>query len=79
MQRIRSGLFYLSPLVGAVIGGVIGHSSEMFLWVVQILVGFVVGCAVSGVMLVLSIRARFKADANFTGNPLKNSKTGESQ
>lgn len=74
MQRIRNGLFYSSPFLGAVLGGVIGYSSDILLWVVQILLGFGVGCMASGLMLILSIRARFKSDANFTENPLKSSK-----
>jgi hypothetical protein len=79
MQRLRNALFYLSPLLGAVLGGVIGHSSETFLRVVQILIGLGVGCAVSCLMMVWSVRARFKEDGNFTENPLKNSKTPKSQ
>ena len=78
MQSLRNCLFYSSPLLGAVVAGVIGHPSGTFLWIMQILLGFVVGCAASCLMLILSIRARFKSDSNFTDNPLRDSGTRKS-
>ena len=79
MQTVRNALYRFSPVGGALLGGVIGLSYHPFIWVIEILIGFVVGCVISGLMVVLSIRARFKSDVSLTQNPLvtpKNSKTG---
>ncbi|MEY4484860.1 MAG: hypothetical protein RL693_2312 [Verrucomicrobiota bacterium] len=62
MQTARNLLFYISPLVGAVLGGVIGLAFSKFFWVFEVLFGFAVGCGVSIMMIVWSVRARFRSD-----------------
>ena len=70
MQKIRTALFYLSPLGGGVLGWLIGLSSHAYIWAIEVLMGVGAGCLISVIMLVLSIRARFKSDITFTKNPL---------
>jgi hypothetical protein len=74
MQAIRTVLYYLSPLGGAVLGGVIGLSYHPFIWAIEVLIGFVAGCVLSVLMIILSIRARFKSDVSLTQNTLINPK-----
>lgn len=71
MQSVRNFLFYFSPLAGAVIGGLLGYELHVFAWLPGALVGLGAGLAVSLVMLVLSIRARFKADPTLTRSNLE--------
>lgn len=80
MQTFRNVLFYCSPLLGALLGGWIGLSYNAFIWVVEVLIGFGVGCLVSASMIMFSIRARFKSDVSLTRNALDkdNSKNSES-
>jgi zinc transporter ZupT len=71
MQTLRNIFFYFSPLIGAFLGWYIGKYCNMFLNFVEILIGLGAGCVVSIVMLVLSVRARFKADPGLTNVQLK--------
>ncbi len=70
MQSLRNFFFYFSPLVGALIGGGLGFALHVFAWIPGAGVGFGIGCAVSALMIVLSIRARFKSDPSLTRSTL---------
>lgn len=72
MQSVRNFLFYISPLVGAVLGGLIGLYFNKYLWVFEVLFGLAGGCVVSGLMIVLAVRARFKSDPSLMKVDLKN-------
>lgn len=71
MQRVRNFLFYFSPLLGAALGGVIGLGYNTFSAIVEVLIGFGAGCVFSVVMIVLSVRARFKSDVTLTQSALE--------
>lgn len=71
MQSARNFLFYVSPLVGAVLGGLIGLSFSKYLWVFEVLFGFAGGCVMSVLMIAWSIRARFRSDPSLTKVHLK--------
>ncbi len=70
MQTLRNFLFYSSPLLGAVVGWWIGRSYNAFTEIVDIAFGFGVGCAISILMIVLSVRARFRSDVTLTRTAL---------
>jgi hypothetical protein len=76
MQTLRNILFYFSPLVGAFLGWFIGQYCNMFLDLVEVLIGLGAGCVVSIAMLILSVRARFKADPGLTHVQLKRRREG---
>lgn len=78
MQAVRNGLFYFAPFGSALLGGLAGFSFHWFAWVIGALVGFGAGCAVSGLMIVLSIRAKFKSDAGLARHAWKTSDTRKS-
>lgn len=70
MQSVRNFFFYFSPLGGALIGGVIGYWFHVFAWIIGAGAGFAFGCAMSALMIVLSIRARFRADPGLSQSTL---------
>ena len=70
VQIVRNIFFYFSPLIGAVLGWWIGLSHNIFSSLIESLIGFGGGCLVSIVMIVLSVRARFKSDVTLTQNTL---------
>jgi hypothetical protein len=70
VQAIRNLLFYFSPLIGAALGGLIGLEFNAFVWIVEVGIGFGLGCLVSLVMIALSVRARFKQDPQLTATGL---------
>lgn len=78
MQTLRNFLFSSSPLLGALVGWWIGRSYNAFTEVVDIAFGFGVGCLVSILMIVLSVRARFKSDVSLTRNALHKDTTRQS-
>jgi uncharacterized membrane protein len=79
MQTVRNMLFYFSPLAGALLGGLIGFYLHVFALIVGLLAGFGIGCAVSVLMVVVSIRARFKSDVSLTQNPLEKESARDSE
>lgn len=72
MQSVRNFLFYVSPLVGAVLGGLIGLFFNKYIWVFEVLFGLAGGCVVSGLMIAWSVRARFNSDPSLMNVDLKN-------
>ena len=76
MQALRNFFFYFSPVLGAVLGVWIGLSFNFFAAVIEMLIGFGVGCLASIAMIALSIRARFKADPHLTRSVLEKSGPG---
>jgi hypothetical protein len=70
MQSVRNFFFYFSPIIGAVIGGRIGLRFHDLAWIIGAALGFGLGCGFSILMIVLSIRARFRADPGLTRSTL---------
>lgn len=70
MQTVRNFFFYFAPILGGVLGGVIGMGYHTWFWLLEVLIGFGAGCLVSGMMIAFSIRARFKSDVTLTRSGL---------
>lgn len=78
MQTVRNFLFYFSPLAGAVMAGIIGLSYNKFFWVFEVLFGFVGGCLLSIMMIIMSVRARFRSDPSLMKINLKDHSSEDS-